>query len=151
MIEFKYKIDVASIEDAETLVKFQMAMAKESEETELDYETVREGVKAGIADDSKATYLVARNDNGEVLGSLMLTTEWSDWNNCNYYWIQSVYVRPENRHQGVFKELFDFAKAIAQSEGAGALRLYVDRNNVNAQKVYQSLGMHESHYLMYEL
>ena len=45
----------------------------------------------------------------------MLTTEWSDWSNCNYYWIQSVYVRPESRHQGVFKELFDFAKTIAQS------------------------------------
>lgn len=58
-------------------------------------------------------------------------------------WIQSVYVRPESRHQWVFKELFDFAKTIAQSEGAGALRLYVDRHNVNAQKVYQSLGMHE--------
>ena len=126
-------------------------MAKESEGTELAYETVREGVKAGIADDSKATYLVARNDNNEVLGSLMLTTEWSDWNNCNYYWIQSVYVCPESRHQGVFKELFDFANAIAQSEGAGALRLYVDRNNINAQKVYQSLGMRESHYLMFEL
>lgn len=150
-MEYKYKIDVANIEDTETLVKFQLAMAKESEGTELDYETVREGVKAGIDDDSKATYLVARNDKGEVLGSLMLTTEWSDWNNCNYYWIQSVYVRPENRNQGVFKELFDFARAIAQSEGAGALRLYVDSNNFNAQKVYQSLGMHESHYLMYEL
>jgi ribosomal protein S18 acetylase RimI-like enzyme len=62
-----------------------------------------------------------------------------------------VYVRPESRHQGVFKELFGFAKAIAQSEGAGALSLYVDRNNISAQKVYQSLGMHESHYLMYEL
>ena len=151
MMEYKYKIDIASIEDTETLVKFQLAMAKESEGTDLDYKTVREGVKAGIADDSKATYLVARNENGEVLGSLMLTTEWSDWNDCNYYWIQSVYVRPESRHQGVFKELFDFAKTIAQSEGAGALRLYVDRNNINAQKVYQSLGMRESHYLMYEL
>lgn len=143
MMKYKFKIDVANIEDTETLVKFQLAMAKESEGTELDYETVREGVKAGIADDSKATYLVARNENGEVLGSLMLTTEWSDWNNCNYYWIQSVFVRPECRHQGVFKELFDFAKAIAQSEGAGALHLYVDRNNINAQKVYQSLGMRE--------
>ena len=90
---YKYKIDVANIEDTETIVKFQLAMAKESEGTELDYETVREGVKAGIADDGKATYLVARNDNNEVLGSLMLTTEWSDWNNCNYYWIQSVYVQ----------------------------------------------------------
>ena len=151
MMEYKYKIDVANIEDTETLVTFQLAMAKDSEGTKLDDETVREGVKAGIADDGKATYLVARNDNNEVLGSLMLTTGWSDWNKCNYYWTHSGYVCPESRHQGVFKELFDFAKAIAQSEGAGALRLYVDRNNINAQKVYQSLGMHESHYLMYEL
>lgn len=150
-MEYKFKIDVATIEDTETLVNFQLAMAKESEGTELDYETVREGVKAGIADDGKATYLVARDDKGEIFGSLMLTTEWSDWNNCNYYWIQSVYVRPESRHHGVFKELFDMAKTIAQSEGASALRLYVDRHNVNAQKVYQALGMHESHYLMYEL
>ena len=146
-----YRIDVATGEDTETISKFQMEMAKESEGTELDYETVREGVKAVMTDETKGSYLVAKDGEGKILGSLLLTTEWSDWNNCNYYWIQSVYVRPESRHQGVFKEMFDFAKTIAQSEGAGALRLYVDRHNVNAQKVYQSLGMHESHYLMYEL
>lgn len=150
-MDFKYKIDVATPEDTETLVNFQLAMAKESEGTELDYGTVREGIKEGIADDSKATYLVARDVQGQPIGMLMLTTEWSDWNDCNYYWIQSVYVAPEHRHNGVFHELFDFAKAIAESEGAGALRLYVDKNNTSAQKVYQSLGMHESHYLMYEL
>lgn len=94
-MEYKFKIDVATIEDTETLVNFQLAMAKGSEGTELDYETVREGVKAGIADDGKATYLVARDYKGEILGSLMLTTEWSDWNNCNYYWIQSVYADPK--------------------------------------------------------
>ena len=81
----------------------------------------------------------------------MLTQEWSDWNNAPYYWIQSVYVRPASRRQGVFRELFDFARVIAESEQAGALRLYVDKHNTVAQKVYASLGMHDSHYLMYEL
>ncbi len=147
----KYKIDTATLEDTETIVQFQLAMAKESEDTELDYETVREGVKNAIEDDGKAIYLIARNDEGESLGSLMLTTEWSDWNNSLYYWIQSVYVRPASRRQGVFRELFDFARIIAESDNAGALRLYVDKNNALAQKVYQSLGMHDSHYLMYEL
>jgi len=150
-MEYKFKIDVANPEDTEKLGNFQLAMAKESEGTELDYATLREGIKAGIADDSKATYLVARDEHGKPMGMLMLTTEWSDWNNCNYYWIQSVYVAPEFRHKGVFHELFDFAKAIAASDNAGALRLYVDKNNTSAQKVYQALGMHESHYLMYEL
>ena len=109
-MEYKYKIDVANIEDTETIVKLQLAMAKESEGTELDYETVREGVKAGIADDSKATYLVARNGNNEILGSLMLTTEWSDWNNCNYYWIQSVYVRQEKPSSRSLQGVVRFCK-----------------------------------------
>lgn len=148
----KYQIETACLEDTETIVQFQLDMARESEDSKLDYATVREGVKAAIEDDSKATYLLAKDgQTGEVLGSMMLTTEWSDWCNAPYYWIQSVYVRPTARQKGVFKELFEFAKIIAQSENAAALRLYVDKNNTIAQRVYQSLGMHDSHYLMYEL
>lgn len=147
----KYQISVAEIQDTETLVQFQLAMAQESEGTQLDYVTVREGVKNAIEDESKAIYLIARNEDNEAIGSLMLTTEWSDWNNARYYWIQSVYVHPEYRRQGVFRELFEFARVIAENDNAGALRLYVDKENIVAQKVYQSLGMHDSHYLMYEL
>ncbi|SDL96899.1 MULTISPECIES: GNAT family N-acetyltransferase [Segatella] len=147
----KYQISVAEMQDTETLVQFQLAMAQESEGTQLDYVTVREGVKNAIEDESKAIYLIARNEDNEAIGSLMLTTEWSDWNNARYYWIQSVYVHPEYRRQGVFRELFEFARVIAENDNAGALRLYVDKENIVAQKVYQSLGMHDSHYLMYEL
>lgn len=147
----KYQISVAEMQDTETLVQFQLAMAQESEGTQLDYVTVREGVKNAIEDENKAIYLIARNEDNEAIGSLMLTTEWSDWNNARYYWIQSVYVHPEFRRQGVFRELFEFARVIAENDNAGALRLYVDKENIVAQKVYQSLGMHDSHYLMYEL
>ncbi len=146
-----HKIELATPQDTEAIIQFQLAMASETEGITLDYETVREGVKAAIADDSKALYLLAKNEEDQVIGSLMLTTEWSDWNNGVYYWIQSVYVRPDDRKQGVFSELFELAKSIAQSQNAGALRLYVDEHNLVAQKVYQSLGMHPSHYLMYEL
>ncbi len=149
-MEYRYKIDMATPEDVEAIVNFQLAMARESEGLELDYATVREGVKAAVSDSDKATYLVARDADGTVLGSMMLTTEWSDWNNCDYYWIQSVYVRPESRHQGVFRELFGFARAIAEAEGNGTLRLYVDKGNTAAQEVYHRLGMRESHYLIYE-
>lgn len=149
-MEYKFKIETAAAEDVETLVNFQLAMAKESEGIRLDYATVREGIKNGIDDDGKAVYLVARSAENEILGSLMLTTEWSDWNNCSYYWIQSVYVRPESRKKGVFTELLDFARVIARSDGGGILRLYVDKKNAAAQEVYQKSGMHESHYLMYE-
>ena len=146
----KYNIDIASLQDTETIVNFQLLMAKESENAELDYETVREGVKAAIEDDNKAVYLLAKKDN-VVLGSMMLTVEWSDWNNAPYYWMQSVYVRPEDRRKGVFTELFEFARTLAESEHAGALRLYVDKNNTVAQHVYKALGMHDSNYFLYEL
>lgn len=132
----KYQISVAEMQDTETLVQFQLAMAQESEGTQLDYVTVREGVKNAIEDESKAIYLIARNEDNEAIGSLMLTTEWSDWNNARYYWIQSVYVHPEFRRQGVFRELFEFARVIAENDNAGALRLYVDKENIVAQKVY---------------
>ncbi len=147
----KYRIDTATAADTETIVQFQLAMAKESEDTQLDYATVREGVKNAIENPERAIYLLAHDDQETVVGSLMLTQEWSDWNNAPYYWIQSVYVRPECRRQGVFTELFEFARVIAESDNAGALRLYVDKHNKVAQKVYESLGMRDSHYLMYEL
>lgn len=147
----KYKIDTATRDDVETLVQFQISMAKESEGLALDYATVREGVKAAVEDEAKALYLLAKSGDGQVLGAMMLTTEWSDWNNCRYYWMQSVYVRPDARRQGVFRELFDFAKAVAMSEDAAALRLYVDKDNKAAQAVYQKLGMRDSHYALYEL
>ena len=148
----QYQIETATGQDTETIVQFQLDMARESEDNKLDYATVREGVKAAIEDDSKATYLLAKApETGDVLGCLMLTTEWSDWCNAPYYWIQSVHVRPTARRKGVFRDLFEFAKIVAQSENAAALRLYVDKNNNVAQRVYQSLGMHDSHYLMYEL
>ena len=147
----KYKIDIAHAGDTEALTQFQLAMAAESENTKLDYETVREGIKAVIADDSRGTYLVARNTADTPLGMLLLTTEWSDWHNASYYWVQSAYVRPDSRGQGVFSELFDMARLIAQSEGNGSLRLYVDQNNATARYMYEHLGMRQSHYLMYEI
>lgn len=147
----RYKIDAATIEDTETIVNFQLAMAAETEGIQLDYDTVREGVKAAIADDAKAIYLLAKNEQNDVLGMLMLTTEWSDWHNCRYYWLQSVYVREDSRRQGVFAELFQFAQMVAQSDDSAALRLYVHCDNAAAQAVYKAMGMHESHYKLYEL
>ena len=80
----------------------------------------------------------------------MLTREWSDWNNEWYWWIQSVYVIPEFRRQGVYKAMYQKVKDAAKDNNISQIRLYVDKTNHSAQKVHQNLGMHESHYLMYE-
>ena len=135
--------------DIDSIVQFQADMAMESEGCVLDKETVTQGVTSAMTDESKGVYWVAKMD-GKVIGSLMLTQEWSDWNNQWYWWIQSVYVTPEYRNRGVYKAMYTKVKEEAREKNVSQIRLYVDKTNLSAQKVYESLGMKESHYLMFE-
>lgn len=135
--------------DIEAIVRFQADMAMESEGTMLDMDILTLGVTSAINDEQKGTYLVARA-NDTPIGSLMVTREWSDWNNQWYWWIQSVYVMPEYRNQGVYRAMYATLKDLARENGVSQIRLYADRTNLSAQQVYQRLGMTESHYLMFE-
>ena len=143
-------IERANINDAEAIARFQVAMAKESENTILDKNLVTRGVTEALNDKNKGMYLVARNDEGLPVASLMITREWSDWRCTWYWWIQSVYVRPEYRRRGIYKAMYNKVKAMAKDENVLHINLYVDRENKAAISTYQSLGMTESHYLMYE-
>ena len=135
---------------AEAITGFQVDMALESEGMSLDFERTLRGVQAVLQDESKGRYVLALID-GKPVGSLMLTREWSDWNCCWYLWIQSVYVSPEYRNNGIFKSMYNKVLEVAKSEGTTQVRLYVDKDNRKAQTVYQNLGMSECHYLMYEV
>lgn len=144
-----YTIVRGEMDDIESIVQFQAKMAMESEGTTLDLEKVTKGVTAAMNDESKGIYWVAKV-NGKAIGSLMVTREWSDWNNEWYWWIQSVYVLPDYRKHGVYKAMYSTLKEVAKENKVSQIRLYVDKTNHPAQQVYQRLGMHESHYLMYE-
>ena len=137
------------VSDIDAIVRFQADMAMESEGTMLDMDRLHHGVTSAINDEQKGIYLVARA-NGTPIGSLMLTREWSDWNNHWYWWIQSVYVMPEYRNQGIYRAMYTTLKDMARENGVSQIRLYADKSNVSAQHVYKRLGMHESHYLMFE-
>ena len=136
--------------DAETIAAFNRAMALETEGLALQTERSLHGAQRLLRDPGLGFYLVAERA-GEVAGSLMVTFEWSDWRNGHFWWIQSVYVRPEARRQGVFRALY---RAVAQMVEADAsvcgLRLYVESSNARAQATYASLGMERTHYLVYE-
>lgn len=143
-------VQQASLSDATDIARFQVAMAKESEDTELDYELVLRGVTEGLKDTNKGTYLVARNEEGRAIASLLITREWSDWRCGWYLWIQSVFVTPEYRRQGVYRAMYQKVKTIAAGAQSPCVRLYVDKGNVKGLSTYKSLGMKESHYLLYE-
>ena len=81
----------------------------------------------------------------------MITTEWSDWRNGVFWWIQSVYVRGACRRQGVFRRLYaDIQQRAKTDPHVCGFRLYVERNNAVAQQTYASLGMTETAYKMFQ-
>ncbi len=143
-------IRIGEAKDAKILTQFNIAMAQETENRQLDRATVTAGVRSLISNPDAGFYVVAQQGS-EVVGALMVTYEWSDWRNRRFWWIQSVYVRPSHRRQGIFRKLFEGvrARAAARDDVCG-LRLYVEQNNAVAQATYRSLGMDETHYEMYE-
>jgi GNAT superfamily N-acetyltransferase len=140
----------ATPSDVPVIVDFQVAMARETEELDLDREVCIRGVQAVFDDDSRGRYFLAQSE-GTVIASLMITYEWSDWRNGNVWWIQSVYVRPEFRRQGVYAGLYLHVQRLVQADDSvRGIRLYVDRRNVSAQQVYARLGMNGEHYQVFE-
>ncbi len=144
------RIRSAEVADAPRLVEFQIAMALETESLALDAAKVVPGVRAVFDDPGKGRYFVADVEN-QVVGGLLLTYEWSDWRNGCIAWIQSVYVDPAFRRQGIFRRLFQQVLELVQAapEYVG-VRLYVERGNRTAQHTYRQLGMQGDHYEVYE-
>jgi ribosomal protein S18 acetylase RimI-like enzyme len=144
------QIRTATAEDVDALVEFNQAMALETEGKRLDPDILRAGVTAVFADAQKGFYVVADED-GSVAAGLMVTTEWSDWRNGWFWWIQSVYVQPEHRGSGLYGQMYAFVKSrAAEAENVCGFRLYVEKENERAQRVYEKLGMERTYYLMYE-
>jgi ribosomal protein S18 acetylase RimI-like enzyme len=144
------EIRKADASEAPVIAAFQLAMALETENLVLDVNTVHKGVQAVFEDPSKGFYLVA-DDGDQVAASLMITPEWSDWRNRTVWWIQSLYVIPEMRRKGIFRKMYDWLQQqIRQDDSIGGIRLYVDKTNTLAQKVYEELGMDGEHYRFYE-
>lgn len=152
----EYAIRQANIADAPVIAQYNINMAKETENLELDPETILKGCEAILERDDEASfsgnprgfYLVAVDDTS-IIGQLMITYEWSDWRNSQIWWIQSVYVVPEHRGKGVFKSLYTHVRRMCEENKGIGLRLYADNGNTNAQKTYSKLGM-TTHYSVFE-
>ena len=143
-------IRLAEKTDAPALVEFNQAMALETEGKTLDAQILQSGVESVFHDEKKGFYVVAE-ENGRIVGGLMITFEWSDWRDGWFWWIQSVYILPEFRGQGIYRLLYDFVKEAArEKQDVCGFRLYVEKENVRAQRVYEKLGMEATYYLMYE-
>ena len=144
------KVRSATAAEAGRIAGFNRALALETEGLALEEKTVAAGVVALMGHPERGFYLVAEVD-GAVAGCLLITYEWSDWRNRMFWWIQSVYVKPEFRGRGVYSAMDEKVRALAAREGnVCGFRLYVHKGNARALEVYRSLGMEETAYLVYE-
>ena len=146
-----FKIRKATTADVELLASFNTALAEETEGKSLPQETLRAGIQALTGDASKGFYVVAERE-GDAAACLMITMEWTDWRNGYFWWIQSVYVRPEHRRGGAYASLHRAVEEMARERGdVRGLRLYVDRENQIAKRAYEKLGMTHSRYDFFEV
>lgn len=140
----------ARSDDHALIVSWNEALARESENMELDVTTLARGVSHALENPSQARYYIAELG-GVPAGQLMLTQEWSDWRNGVFWWIQSVYVAESFRGRGVFRGLYEHVSGLARdASGVCGLRLYVHTGNTVAIEVYRRLGMGDGHYRVME-
>jgi GNAT superfamily N-acetyltransferase len=135
--------------DAAVVTDFNVRMARETEDHALDAAVVGPGVRAALADETRALYFVAEIG-GRVVGQTMVTFEWSDWRNGNLWWLQSVFVDESFRARGVFRALHAAVERAARDAGAVGLRLYVWNQNARAQATYAKLGWTDGNYTVME-
>lgn len=140
----------ATKKDISIIVEFNSIMAMETENKQLNSDTIHKGVNELLNNSDHGFYLIAESE-GVPVGQLMITKEWSDWRNGDFWWIQSVYVHPDFRKMGIYKKLYTKVIRLAKkSIKVCGIRLYVDRYNTKAQQIYTKLGMNRSNYILFE-
>jgi len=148
----EWNIRPGRLADVERLVAFSQAMALETEGRRLDTDRLQRGTRALLNSTIHGFFLVAeQSQTNQVVGQLMITYEWSDWRNASFWWIQSVYVDPAWRRQGVFRNMHAqvIERARADPSVCG-VRLYVESENRIAQEVYRKVGLKPSSYAVFE-
>jgi len=149
------RVRVAQEYDVDFLVKCNTALAKETEGKILSEPTVRDGVLALLHRATLGSYIVAEMINASersLVGQLMITHEWSDWRNGVIWWIQSVYVDPMWRRQGIYRAMHQYILEQAKQEPEiRGIRVYVEHRNHTAQAVYQNVGLTNAGYMVYEM
>ncbi len=137
-------------DDVPIIARYNIDMALETENKHLNRTKVLTGVEAVLTSPELGRYFVATID-GEVVGQAMITYEWSDWRSGTFWWLQSVYVRPDARRRGAFTAIFQHIREQAHATpGVVGMRLYVEQNNTAAKETYSRVGLRPSGHTLFE-
>ncbi|MEM9486487.1 MAG: N-acetyltransferase [Cyanobacteria bacterium P01_F01_bin.116] len=143
-------VRIAQTKDAAAIANFNQAIAHETEGRQLSPTVILAGVQALLQNPAYGFYIVTEVET-QLVGCLMITTEWSDWRNGLFWWVQSVYVKPDYRRRGIYRQMYSFIKELAEQEpNVCGFRLYVEQDNTRAQTTYKALGMTPTPYRIFE-
>lgn len=148
------RIRRAEPDDTNTITAFNTAMAFETEHHHLDQARLRDGIRSLLSHPEYGFYIIAEHSSCHVIqpiGQLMITFEWSDWRNGVFWWIQSVYVAPDQRGRGVYQAMHRHITDEAKNDPCiCGIRLHVAQDNHRAHAAYRKVGLAPSPYDMYE-
>ena len=141
----------ATVDDAAVIADYNNRLCEETEGRSLNPNRIGPGVVAMLGDRTLGRYWVAEAD-GRVVGQIAITYEWSDWRNGMMWYLQSVYVHPDYRRQGVYSALHGHVESLARSDPqVVGIRLYVEMDNDRAQRTYTNKGMTKTGYEMMQI
>ena len=144
------KVRIATRDDAEDIAKFNVIYAKKIADKNINLQTTKEGVHQVFSRFNNGFYIVAEIE-GKIVGQTMITREWSDWNNGAFYCVQGIYINHVENEEFIHDAIYEKAKSLAKEHAeVCGLRLYVDKNDKESQKMYENLGMSLTPYLLYE-
>jgi len=108
------KVRIAVHQDAEAIAKNNMKLAEDFFQIEnaplnIQFQNVQRGVISAIEDNNKGFYLVSE-EQGNVIGQIFITSEWSDWRNQEIWWLHRIFVQRDMRRKGVLRLLLQDIK-----------------------------------------
>ncbi|HAS6475743.1 TPA: GNAT family N-acetyltransferase [Vibrio parahaemolyticus] len=106
---------------------------------ESDLTVAREFIESRLNNDESVIYL-ALDDKGNGLGFTQLYPSFSSVSAARTWVLNDLFVLDTARRQGVAKKLMDAAKDMGKKDNVKGLALETAESNVNAQKLYESLG-----------
>ena len=142
----RYQVRRATINDLTHIIGFISQEAFESEGRTADLDKLEVGIRTALGDDSIAMYWVLIDQDRQPVGCTSVVKEWSDWNAGYYWWIQSLFIAPEHRGQGLLNVMMDAVVSDANASSCLEIRLYVHRDNAVAIRAYKKAEFHPSDY-----
>jgi len=134
MITIKY----ATLEDLEILVPLFDAYRQFYKQT-ADLTLARNFLKDRIQHQESEIF-IALDENGNGAGFVQLYPSFSSVSAKKIWILNDLYVESQYRKQGIARKLINRVKELAAATQAGFVVLETEKNNTDAQRLYQNTG-----------